>query len=209
MSSVKKSSAKPRSPRSAKQGRLVLNRREALLEVAADLFGSQGYEGTSIRDIASTVGMLPGSVYYHFKSKGDLLLEVHRQGVRHFHKELAASLETAGNDPWERFQAAATAHLTTLLDDSRYAQIVTPEFTRSVPKEMRAEMISERDSYEIHFSELIDNLPLENLTDRRIFRLALFGALNWSVNWYSEGKLSPREIANLICQMFRNSKQSN
>ena len=50
------------------------NRRQALLDAAAKLFSTQGFVSTSVRDITAAVGMLPGSMYYHFKSKEELVL---------------------------------------------------------------------------------------------------------------------------------------
>ena len=50
--------------------------RERILEVALELFGRQGYEGTSIRDIAERMGMTKAAVYYHFPSKEELLADV-------------------------------------------------------------------------------------------------------------------------------------
>jgi AcrR family transcriptional regulator len=197
-----RTAAQPRQAPARDDRRGLENRREALLEAAAELFGSRGYEGTSMRDIASAVGMLPGSVYYHFRSKDDLLLEVHREGVRHFHEALDTALAAAGTDPRERFLAASRAHLATLLDGSRYAQIVTPEFTRSVPPEMRREMIADRDRYEARFIELIDALPLPPGTDRRIFRLGYFGAINWAVNWFAPGQYRPEDISDRFCELF-------
>ncbi|HSM22357.1 MAG TPA: helix-turn-helix domain-containing protein, partial [Rubrivivax sp.] len=44
-----------------------------MLDAAARLFCRQGYDGTSVRDIARAVGMLPGSLYCHFATKEDLL----------------------------------------------------------------------------------------------------------------------------------------
>ena len=58
------------------------NRRERLMDAAAELFSRRGYRATTVRDIAAAVGMLPGSVYYHFPSKGALLLAVYEEGVR-------------------------------------------------------------------------------------------------------------------------------
>ena len=47
------------------------NRRERILDAAAHCFSRAGYEGTSVRDIATAAGILPGSMYYHFASKED------------------------------------------------------------------------------------------------------------------------------------------
>jgi len=50
--------------------------RERILQVALDLFGRQGYSGTSIRDIANRMGMTKAAVYYHFPSKENLLADI-------------------------------------------------------------------------------------------------------------------------------------
>ena len=76
------------------------NRREALLDAAAAMFAAKGYDGTSIRDIAGAVGMLPGSLYYHFKSKEELLLAVYRKGVARFEAAIDAALGETAAEPW-------------------------------------------------------------------------------------------------------------
>jgi AcrR family transcriptional regulator len=47
--------------------------RERILEVATDLFIEQGYEGTSLREIAEQVGVTKAALYYHFASKEELV----------------------------------------------------------------------------------------------------------------------------------------
>lgn len=49
------------------------NTKEAIFLKAVDLFSQKGYEGTSIRDIAYGVGIKESSLYFHYKSKSDLL----------------------------------------------------------------------------------------------------------------------------------------
>lgn len=56
--------------------------RQRILEVAAKLFAQHGYDGTSVRDIAKELGIANPSIYYHFKSKADLLVELLAEPLR-------------------------------------------------------------------------------------------------------------------------------
>ena len=48
-------------------------RRNEILDVAERLFGTKGFDHTSTNDILSEVGIARGTLYYHFKSKEDIL----------------------------------------------------------------------------------------------------------------------------------------
>ena len=58
------------------------NRRADILRAAGTLMAAKGYDATSMRDISASVGMLPGSVYYHFPSKEALFVELHKDVVQ-------------------------------------------------------------------------------------------------------------------------------
>lgn len=53
-----------------------LNRKDLIIDVASQLFLKQGYEATSIRQIANEVGVTEAALYYHFKDKRELLQAV-------------------------------------------------------------------------------------------------------------------------------------
>ncbi|USK42149.1 TetR/AcrR family transcriptional regulator [Cytobacillus oceanisediminis] len=48
-------------------------RRNEILDAADELFGQKGFDGTSTNDILEKVGIARGTLYYHFKSKEDIL----------------------------------------------------------------------------------------------------------------------------------------
>ena len=48
-------------------------RRNEILDVADRLFGTKGFDGTSTTDILNEIGIARGTLYYHFKSKEDIL----------------------------------------------------------------------------------------------------------------------------------------
>ena len=51
--------------------------RERILEVALELFTHQGYDKTSLRDIAERLQITKAALYYYFERKEDILLELH------------------------------------------------------------------------------------------------------------------------------------
>ena len=51
--------------------------RERILDIALDLFTEQGYEKTSLRQIAERLGFSKAAIYYHFPSKEDILMALH------------------------------------------------------------------------------------------------------------------------------------
>jgi len=54
----------------------IQSRRDTIVDVANDLFHKQGYNMTSIADIANQIGITKGNLQYHFRSKEDLLVTV-------------------------------------------------------------------------------------------------------------------------------------
>jgi AcrR family transcriptional regulator len=73
-----------------------LDTRERILEVAAKLFAKQGYDGTSVRDIAKELGIANPSIYYHFKSKVDILIELLREPLKTVELAVAEAKKLSG-----------------------------------------------------------------------------------------------------------------
>jgi AcrR family transcriptional regulator len=51
--------------------------RQRILDVALDLFTEQGYDGTSLREIAEQLSITKAAIYYYFESKEDILMALH------------------------------------------------------------------------------------------------------------------------------------
>lgn len=178
------------------------SRLDLLLDAAASHFAAKGYRETTIREISNSIGMLPGSVYYHFPSKHELLLAVYEEGVRRMLERVQDASGGASDDPWQRVEATLVAHLDAILDQSDYARVlisVRPDQVPEVSKELRAL----RDRYEAHLRAQIEALPLPRGTDRHLLRLMLIGAANWAQTWYRPGGQSPSEIARAFVDFLR------
>jgi len=177
------------------------NRLPLILDEAARLFSSQGFHGTSVRDIVRAIDMLPGSLYYHFATKEALLAAVYAEGVRRISDAVKAAI-AGRRDPWERLEAACIAHLEGLLDSGDFAQVVIRVRPADAPS-VAGELVRLRDGYENLFVELVQALPLARSVDRRSVRLMLLGALNWTQTWFHAGRDSPRGIAKRFVALLR------
>jgi AcrR family transcriptional regulator len=72
--------------------------RERILDVAQDLFTRQGYDKTSLRDIAERLEITKAALYYYFARKEDILLELHRR-LQTLGAGLLDELEAAPDGP--------------------------------------------------------------------------------------------------------------
>ncbi|MCC8980936.1 TetR/AcrR family transcriptional regulator [Bradyrhizobium acaciae] len=194
---------RPKAPRRSrsvdKRQELPDDRRQILINEAARLFGSKGYENTSMRDIAAAVGILPGSLYHHFPSKEDLFVAVYSFAVAQSLDAVKAAVASRA-EPWARLEAACIAHMQGLLDQNRFAAVLVSHLARD---SMPEQVVPLRDSYEALFKELIAELQLPAGTDLRFFRLALLGSMNWAITWYRPGGDTPTSIARKLLGVLR------
>ena len=56
--------------------------RSRIQAVAVELFSEQGYDKTSLREIAERLGVTKAALYYHFKSKEDIVRSLVRRLLR-------------------------------------------------------------------------------------------------------------------------------
>lgn len=179
-------------------------RRRQIVAAASELFASKGFAGTSIRDIAAASGVQSGSLYYHFASKDDLLFTVHQESLTAMRRNVEAAFADV-TDPWERLEEAIVAHCQVLLGGTVTRAILTPPRyykTRGVRK-----LVRQRDEYEQIFTALIADLPLPKEYDRHAFRLAVLGAMNWTVFWFNPmGRLSAEDVGRQIAHMVRGAQ---
>lgn len=108
---TKQTAARGAGSASARSGRPVESGRQAeVLGLAADLFASNGYATTTVRDIADAAGILSGSLYHHFASKEamvDAILTAFLDDILGRYDEIVA----AQLPPRETFEALARASL--------------------------------------------------------------------------------------------------
>ena len=177
-------------------------RRQLILDAAAELFVERGYAGTSMRAIAARVGMLAGSVYHHYPAKQSLYLAVQKEGFRQIIQRVEAALATSV-DPWERLELACAEHVASVVAGNAVARVTATGLFAVHETALQRRLKPDHDRYESVFRRLIAALDLADDVDRSLLRLALLGALNWTLVWYRPGRRKPRDIAREVVSMLR------
>ncbi len=180
--------------------------RDRILDEAAALFLRHGYEGTSLRQLADTVGMKAGSLYYHFASKDDLLTEILRRGIDVMQTAFdEAEASTGSARPVDRIEAHVRAHLSALFENGPYTAAHVMTF-RTAPESVREIVVPLRDAYEARWTEMLRLLQadgaIQPTVDVNVIRLVLFGAMNASVEWFDTDRGNLDRFAAAITTQF-------
>jgi TetR/AcrR family transcriptional regulator, cholesterol catabolism regulator len=196
--------AKPRGrPRKTLEEREDGNRKSDLVAAAAKLFRKKGFDATSTRDIANAVGMRSGSPFYHFKSKGDLLYAVMAEGMRSaiekqqltlqnvsFSSNLLSNKEQSRQQIRRLLHVLILNHFEVLLSPkSDFIPVMLYEW-RSLTPLQQSTMATLQREYEAVWLPVLEALFASGqLTcPVKLARLLIFGALNWSVQWFDAQK---------------------
>lgn len=165
------------------------NRRRALIRGAARLFRRKGFDATSTRDIAAAAGMQSGSPFYHFSSKQALLFAVMEEGMRHAVERQQQAIAQAGMaalEPAAQLRLLVRNHFEVLLGPgSDFIPVMLYE-ARSITTRQRAALAELRSAYEGEWVPVLQALHASGRlkADVKLARLMIFGALNWSVQWF-------------------------
>jgi TetR/AcrR family transcriptional regulator, cholesterol catabolism regulator len=196
--------AKPRGrPRKTLEEREDGNRKNDLVAAAAKLFRKKGFDATSTRDIATAVGMRSGSPFYHFKSKGDLLYAVMAEGMRSaiekqqlalknasFSSNSLLNLEQSRQESRRLLYVLIRHHFEVMLGaGSDFIPVMLYEW-RSLTPRQRTTMAQLQRDYEAVWLPVLEALFASGQLKCpvKLARLLIFGALNWSVQWFDAKK---------------------
>ena len=166
----------------------LLPRRNAILATAASQFRRQGFERTSVREIAQALGMTSGSLFYHFSTKEELLVAIMEEGVRDIMQSVRDGLAGETRLP-ELLLSMVRSHLKALLGPRLDAMTVLLYEWRSLSPDAQTRVMASRDAYEALWMAPISEAAALDLvdTDVVLVRQTVLGALNWTAQWYRPG----------------------
>lgn len=171
----------------------------AIREAGLDLIHEHGFEAMSLRQLATRVGLQPGSLYNHIETKQDLLF-----GLIHNHMvTLLASIDEALDgieDPTERLKSFIAFHLTYHIERKREVFIGSSEL-RSLEPKNRKKIVALRRSYEDRLCDILDRgaaKKLFKIDDTRVSAYAVLAMLTGICTWYDpKGRTSRQQLIDI------------
>jgi len=96
--------------------------RQRILNGARKVFLQNGYEQASMRNIASEISYSAGVIYFHFKDKGEIFQQLHKEGFALLLKQFRV-LDSV-KDPFERLKALGSVFIQFAQDNKDYYNLM-------------------------------------------------------------------------------------
>lgn len=182
----------------------VLTRRQQIAHIATALFRKRGYAATSMRDLASAMGIEAASLYSHIKSKEEILDEICFRIADEF---MGAMREVQNTDaqPEALLRLAIQAHIEVITRNLDASAVFLHDW-RYLSEPRLSMFIQLRRTYENYLVELVNKgrtSGVFNVLDEKVTVLTLLSGLNWVYDWYKpNGKMSPEALADQLADTF-------
>ncbi|MCF8083999.1 MAG: TetR/AcrR family transcriptional regulator [Deltaproteobacteria bacterium] len=177
-------------------------KRELLLEKATELFLKNGYEGTSMRDIAKAVGIQAPGIYHYFKSKKAILTEIDEQSWQLFQREVLKYVEKV-SDPEEKIKMYVQRMLSFAFLLGTRLNILDSSISRKHAKFRKSK---DREVFNVIRDTLITLSEKKDLPphiDPTLGAFSLYNLVASTHKWYNpKGRLDPDTLADQITRLF-------
>jgi TetR/AcrR family transcriptional regulator, cholesterol catabolism regulator len=180
---------------------------EKVIKAAVHIFMKKGYLGTSMREIASTMGIKAGSLYYHIRSKEELLEKIHDVLIGELLEESKKIISDKNINAKKKFELFTTDLLRIMAYFQPYATVffrdyhfLSPQFSNQIKKNRE----NYQEIFRVILREGIKNGEFRNM-DVKMTSMGIFGMFMWSYMWIKKnGRLKIEEIAKIFCNtLFR------
>lgn len=183
-------------------------KRQRILDAAAQVFSEKGYGHATLHDIALAAETQAGSLYYHFSSRDHIVREVMSLAMNQPADAVRERIESLEADATvkEKLRVGLIAYLELVLSGNRYVAAYN-RIIDQVPEEIRQEYLKHPRAFGKYWQSLIEEGQKTGEIcadmDARLLMLHLLGSATWTLQWYDPaGPASPREIAEHLARTF-------
>lgn len=171
---------------------------------AAEIFHEQGFDATSMSNIAAAVDLTKAGLYYYIESKEDLLYAIMNYAMERL-ETMVIEPSRAFADPEERLKSIIARHARLLTEGNKAITILTDEIEGLKPKHRKQILDRKRVYMDFVRGTLEDLKAAGKLRDvnTTAATFCLFGALLWLPRWYrTDGPLTHDQIVDEITKIM-------
>jgi len=180
--------------------------RQEILRAAARLFQQQGYDATSMNDVAAALKLSKGGLYHHFQSKDEILYHImsHAMDIT---EERVINVARRIEGAEERLRTLIRLHIEVVLSAEDREITVMLHENHPLPPALRRKINGRKKDY-VHFVEnlVADVQRQRNSTSQvtpRAAAFALVGMINWIYQWYKpDGSLTGDALVQQYTDIF-------
>jgi AcrR family transcriptional regulator len=186
-----------------------MDQKTRIEDVARKLFWKNGYDKTSLDDIARTCGFKKPNIYNHFKSKEELLYEILMKQSRRIN-DIHNLVSDKNLRPADKIRLLIKTHLMMVLDSSKKSGLLFDVEIRSLSRAHKREYIASRDAYDRMLRNIIqegiDSGDFAADTDVKMAGFTIISIITRSRLWYSQkGRLSIDGISDAFSKLVLRS----
>ena len=184
----------------------IADPRQEILRTSARLFQQQGYDATSMNDIAAALKLSKGGLYHHFQGKDEILFNLMNHAMDISEERVINPVKTIA-DPEERLRMLIRRHIAVVLSERDREITVMLHENHPLSPALRKRINARKKDY-VHF---VENLIAEVQRARgskasvspKAAAFALMGMLNWIYQWYRPaGELQEEMLAQQYTEIF-------
>lgn len=178
-------------------------RREAIVERAAELFAERGFLGASVSDIARACNTSKSLLYHYYPSKEDVLYAVMASHIDRLVEDVE-SVESAPGTARDRLRTLLHRFMAHYMGAASRQTVLLNELG-NLPEDRRTSIVAKQrrvvDTVQGLLMAAVPALAAD--PDRaRVKTMLLFGMINWTKNWYDPaGPVKPDALADMAFAM--------
>jgi TetR/AcrR family transcriptional regulator len=170
-------------------------KRIEILRSAAAAFRRRGYHGATTQEIADTLRMTKGSLYYYFRSKEEILFFCHDYSLDIL-LDLLTRVEAGPQRADDKLRELIAAFVHMIIDELR-GTALTLDLQALSAAHLRA-VVAKRDRFDQGLRRILREGMANGLfapADPKLLAFAILGAVNWITRWFDpRGPASSDEI---------------
>ncbi|PRZ41605.1 TetR family transcriptional regulator [Antricoccus suffuscus] len=174
-----------------------------ILDSATKLFARQGFHGTSVSEICKMADVQSGALYYHIKSKDELLWQILSSYIANMYENTRRTV-AAYDDPEHRLRAMVRDHVTHII---RYRRAVTIELRDrdALSKAHQDEFQQARDDVQQFWQQALEDGVRAGVfrSDDRVITNSMLSMVSLVSQWYrTRGAHTSAEVADIIADFL-------